>query len=187
MRCLICGKWSVRFICKGCLDLITPAPTIHTVDGSISVISFYNFDDVQDLIRSKYQPFGSHILKILAKKAFKPFVGSLDLIDTALIPIDDAPSNHFSHTALLARTAKSSNIPAHFNKLRATSKVQYAGKSLAFRKNNPRKFRLTPFAEQNVILVDDIMTTGTTIKEANGAIEKVGKKVLFAIVLSRAT
>lgn len=186
MRCLLCEKISWRFICKSCLDEIIPTPKKHIVQGKLTVFSFYNFDDVENLIRSKYEPFGSHILKTLAVRAFKPFINDLDLIDTAIIPIDDTPQKHFSHTAVLAHNASSRKIPARYGKLRARSKIHYAGQTLAFRKNNPKRFKFVEFKEQNVILLDDLMTTGTTLNEAYEKLEKMGKTVLFAIVLAKA-
>lgn len=186
MRCLLCEKFSFRFICKSCTPLISAYPQKHLIRGKLTVFSFFDFDTADELIRSKYLPFGSQILALLATLSFKPFFRDLPLADTAIIPIDDRVGKHFSHTAVLAKTAQNYLIRARFGTLRATSLAHYAGKTLAFRKANPRNFAFKNFKESNAILLDDLMTTGTTLQEASDKLEAMGKTVLFAVVLAKA-
>ena len=70
--------------------------------------------------------------------------------------------------------------------MHATSSVSYSGKDLKFRQNNPRNFKILKKITAPVILVDDIVTTGTTILEARDTLQKVGIDVLFALVLADA-
>ena len=187
MRCLLCGDFSWRYLCPACEASLTPSPAKHSIEGSLSVFSFFPYDDIEPLIKTKYHPFGSLVLRRLAQKAFSPFFNDLALPSpAALVPIDDRPGAWFSHTAALAKEARGENIRVRYGKLRATSKVHYAGQSLAFRKANPRRFRMGGFKEEAVILLDDLMTTGTTLQEAAQTVEKTGKSVLFAVVLAAA-
>lgn len=164
-----------------------PAPKKHLIEGRLNVISFFAYDDVEPLIKTKYHPFGTRTLTRLSRRAFQPFFADLALEQpAALLPIDDRPGQWFSHTAALARAAEGGSVQARYGKLRATAKLHYAGQSLAFRKNNPRKFAVQPFGETAAVLLDDLMTTGTTLLEAADAIEKTGKSVLFAVVLAAA-
>jgi competence protein ComFC len=51
---------------------------------------------------------------------------------------------------------------------------------------NPRGFNYVPFDHDEVILVDDIVTTGTTLSEAAEVLHSQGKKVLFCLTLTDA-
>jgi len=71
-----------------------------------------------------------------------------------------------------------------YSTLHSTSNVKYAGKSLEFRLNNPRKFEYKGKKNIDVVLVDDIVTTGTTLKEAKQVLKRAGVNVLFSVVLA---
>lgn len=66
------------------------------------------------------------------------------------------------------------------------SDFKYAGKSIQERLLHPREFKYSYFREDEVILVDDIITTGTTLIEATEALAKEGKRVIMALTLSDA-
>ncbi|GHS87894.1 hypothetical protein FACS189487_04930 [Campylobacterota bacterium] len=186
MRCLLCSAFSWRLICKNCEAKIETIPKAHNLQ-ELKVISFYDFDDIEPLLHAKYRPFGSYILKNLALKSFRKFFSALELENpAALVPIDDRISTWYSHTAILAKFGAGGVVRARFGVLRARSHDRYAGQTLAFRKSHPRRFVVKSFIEKNAILIDDIMTTGTTLLEAAAALENSGKIVLFAVVLSRA-
>ncbi len=57
---------------------------------------------------------------------------------------------------------------------------------LDFRLDNPRGFVYNGLSDIDVILVDDIITTGLTIQEAKEKLEDNGVRVLFAITLADA-
>ncbi len=71
-----------------------------------------------------------------------------------------------------------------FSTLHASSDVKYAGKSLEFRLNNPRNFKYTGPKNIDVVLVDDIVTTGSTLKEAKEVLKNHNVNVLFSLVLA---
>ncbi|MDR0664985.1 MAG: ComF family protein [Helicobacteraceae bacterium] len=186
MRCLLCSKLSLRFICRECEEAIAVYPRVYSL-RDLNAIGFYDYDDIAPLTNAKYYPFGAFILKRLALKAFKPFFCDLELKDrAALIPIDDRVGAWYSHTAVLAKFGASGAVTPRFGRLRARSQEKYAGRTLAFRQSRPRRFIFKDFAEQNAILLDDLITTGTTLLEARETLEKNGKTVLFAIALTRA-
>ncbi|MDO7253649.1 phosphoribosyltransferase family protein [Helicobacter cappadocius] len=156
------------------------------IDG-ISIYSFYRYEDISMLIGSKYSIFGSRVLKILSKKASEYFFNShnISLWEQAKIygiAIDDCVRSHYSHTAVILREFCKHSFRPSYGALKAKNMVHYAGKSLLYRQSNPRNFIYTKKFD-NVFIVDDIITTGTTIKEAKKTVEKNGSNVLFAIVL----
>ncbi len=135
------------------------------------------------LVKAKYNRFGSRVFNVLAKplgffaKEFKE--------KAYIIPIDDDFKKGFSHTAILAKAMHTSTLKPLYSSLIATNKVKYAGKSLEFRLKNPRGFVYKGKKNIDVILVDDIVTTKTTLSEAKDVLKKAGVNVLFSVVLAR--
>lgn len=86
--------------------------------------------------------------------------------------------------ALLTRAMKTqTSIPKH-SVLMAKKRVKYSGKSLQFRLENPREFVYKGKHNIDVILVDDIITTGITLQEAQKVLMSYGVNVLFALTLA---
>ncbi|MDR2153278.1 MAG: ComF family protein [Helicobacteraceae bacterium] len=186
MRCLLCAKLSLSFICRECREAIEVNPRLHNL-RDLRAITFYDYDDIAPLTNAKYYPFGSFALKQLAIKAFKPFFSELKLDNkAALIPIDDRVGAWYSHSAVLAKFGAAGIVTPRFGRLRARSKDKYAGQTLAFRQSRPRRFVFKDFEERDAILLDDLITTGTTLLEAGETLEKNGKTALFAVALTRA-
>jgi len=79
---------------------------------------------------------------------------------------------------------KMKNVKVQHAKLMANNKVNYSGKNLQFRLENPRDFSYIGKKDIEVILVDDIVTTGTTLKEATQLLKQNGVEVLFALTLA---
>ena len=120
-------------------------------------------------------------MKILAKKSIQKFF-SLYPQRVNIIPIDDNPQKGFSHTAVLASVIENHNII--YGSLWARNRVHYAGKSLEFRLNNPRNFEYRGAENIDVVLLDDVLTTGSTIAEAKEVLKKHNVNVLFSVVLA---
>jgi competence protein ComFC len=150
----------------------------QSIDG-LDIYSFYRYSEISTLIKSKYAVYGSRVLRILARNslAYFPIPKS-----AYLIPIDDKVKNYFSHTAVLV---KAMNHQAIFGSLRASKDIQYAGKSLTFRKENPREFIYTSKKDIDVVLIDDVVTYGITLSEAKRVLSRSGVNVLFAITLAK--
>jgi competence protein ComFC len=119
----------------------------------------------------------------LALNALKPFADEIKE-EFFVIPIDDKIINGYSHTAVLADSMKNEYLKPLFGVLHSSNKVHYAGKSLQFRLDNPRNFKYTGKRNIDVILVDDITTTGLTLNEAKECLTKHGVNVALSVVLS---
>lgn len=131
----------------------------------------------------KYHPFGDKIIKILASRTFVPFAKAFKE-SAFVLPVDDTPKKGFSHTAILAKSLQTERIHPLFNSLKATAEVTYAGKSLEYRLKHPRNFIYTGKKDIEVILVDDVVTTKTTLNEAIEVLNESGIKVAFSLVLA---
>ena len=178
-KCIVCKNISFDLICKKCQkDFLKPEVRIKD-----DVVSFYNYEEIEWLIKYKYHKFGNFIFNILAKNSFAVFAKEIKE-HFFVIPIDDRINKGFSHTAILANSMKSNYLTPLFNTLHSTNNIKYAGKSLEFRLNNPRNFKYNGPENIDVILVDDIKTTGTTLNEAKDTLKKEGVSVYLSIVLA---
>ena len=188
MRCMLCERLSFSHICLTCKQtFLTPSLYKRTILNNIQVISFYKYEDIKDLLHTKHTDLGYYIYSILAELAFKKFAQEFIFDEKiAVIGIDDRVKNGYSHTALLAKSLKSKILTPKFAKLRANNNITYSGKTKEYRLNNPRNFTCKDFKESNVILVDDIITTGLTLSEACNTLTCKKKEVLFCLTLADA-
>lgn len=188
MSCIQCGCFCFNFFCKQCKEILKQGePGIRKI-GDFKVYYFYKYDYIKSLILSKHHMHGYFVYKNLAKFSFARFSKNLDFqTKISAVPLDDACLNgSYSHTAILAKYLKSDCIKPIFSAIRAKNRVKYAGKSLEFRQKNTRNFELLKQINTPVILVDDIVTTGTSMLEAREVLSKAGVEVLFGLVLADA-
>lgn len=187
LRCFSCGELSFSLICPLCRGHLLSPSLIKRELVRFPVFSFYKYSEIEKFLYSKHTLVGSGIFKILANESFSKFAYNFqyDSVSTVL-PIDDHTDNGYSHTAILARALSSKFLDVKFGALRAKNRIKYAGQTLEFRRSNPREFDYRLNFEQ-VVLVDDIITTGTTILEASEAIKSGGGEVLMALTLADAS
>lgn len=187
MRCALCHRLSWNLLCGACLSWIAPTPTTRTI-GDLRVYSVFDYHEIEMLLKSKYGIIGSRILRLLAQKAARFFAQNAKLPrDIYGIGIDDKPKGGYAHTAIIAHAfERHAGISALYGRIIAQNHVRYAGKSLDFRRKNPRRFATTltqELAGSGVILYDDIIVTGTTLCEAAALLTKRGIPVVCAITL----
>ncbi len=189
MRCAICEQWSFFALCSSCrATLLSPSIKTRTLASGLQVTSFFPYTEIQHLLTTKHTLLGHPIYRWLAQETFKPlgkaFVSTEPLV---AIPIDDHVRYGYSHTAIFAKALTSNALYPLFNTLRAGNALSYAGQSLAYRQTHPRDFLYTGPSRTSVILVDDVVTTGETLRQAQVAIEQKGSHVLQAFVLADAS
>jgi competence protein ComFC len=155
--------------------------------GTLDVISFFKYSSLETLLHSKHKPEGYRIYKALAQMTMKPFIEEFvesDDRDVYIVGIDEYVKSGYAHVALLSRAMKTkTSFPLH-SSLMAQNRVNYSGKSLQFRLENPRDFVYKGKPDIDVILVDDIITTGITLQEAQKVLLSHGVNVLFALTLA---
>lgn len=185
MKCLLCENYSLTHICQDCQTLFL-APSLYKrkLENGIEVISFYKYSEIKSLLHTKHTDLGYYIYTILAQLSFTKFSQEFYFDEPVVcVPVDDNIKSGYAHTAILNKALQSKNITPLFNKLRAKNSISYSGKSREFRLLNPRNFQLKPFSQKNVILVDDIITTGLTLEQAIKIMKENNKDVLFCLTL----
>lgn len=187
MRCQLCLRLSWHPLCQTCLQtILTPTPAFRVLKSGLRVYSFYAYNDIAPLLHTKHTYLGAKIFAQLGKHTFFEFLKTFALPKTIYaIPIDDHVRHNYSHSAILARATKPYLKPLYAS-LRAQNEVSYSGKSRAFREANKRDFVFTCKDKIDAILVDDIVTTGSTLEEAYETLKQQGTNVVCALVLADA-
>lgn len=187
MKCLSCENLSFQIICKTCQEnLLSPSFYKREIQKDFYNYSFYSYSEIEELIKSKYYFHGDKVFNILAKLSFKKFAENFIFDEIVYsVGIDEHARHEFSQTAILSKHLKSKYIKPIYSQLKALNIVKYAGHDLEYRKKNKRKFQ-TKLTNKKIILVDDLITTGTTTLEAKKVLEAQNNKVLFSLTLADA-
>jgi competence protein ComFC len=189
MRCLSCQKWSLSVICRRCHETLLQ-PTVSTRRiGTMDVVSLYRYRTVAPFLLNKYHPAGYRLFRYFGRRQVAPFLEAFaEGLDepTLLLAIDERVAEGYAHTALLIRESRFGLLRPLHGALLARHPVRYAGRSLRFRLENPRDFLYRGPAGMPAILLDDVVTTGTTLSEARTLLAAHGVEVLFALTLADA-
>jgi len=185
----MCENLSLSHICSECRDTyLTPSIYKRKINHNIEVISFYKYSEIKNLLHTKHTDLGFYIYKILAELAFSKFSKEFSFeYPLVSIGIDDSIKSGYSHTAILNKALKSKTIKPLFNKLRSLNDISYSGKSKEFRMMHPREFKIKSFKEDHIVLVDDIITTASTLNQAIEVLKSNKKEVLFCLTLADAS
>jgi competence protein ComFC len=184
----LCEKLSFKAICKPCVGrLLSENKKSRILDNKLKVYSFFGYSSIAPILHVKHHFWGHRVLNQIAKQTFGKFAERFSFKDkVAAIGIDDVPQSGYSHTAILAKALKSPSIIPVYRALRATNNVKYSGQSYDFRRKHPRDFSVSLKGFSHAILVDDVITSGLTLKEASECLKKEGVNVLFALTLADA-
>ena len=188
MKCIICQSYSFKHICKTCQNsFLTPHLITRTLPDGFKIYSFYHYSEIEDLLKTKHTHIGASVYAILAKMAFSRFADEFSFPDKVYaLAVDDHVKRGYSHTAILTKALKSKKIEPIYSSLRAQNHVTYSAKSLEYRLQNSRDFIYSFKSEINAILVDDIVTSSTTLNEAKNKLLKCSVEPLFALTLADA-
>jgi competence protein ComFC len=166
--------------------LLKPNITKRVLEG-LEVYSFFNYQHIEDLLLTKHSPQGFKVYKALAQLSFKLFIEYFikdDSREIYIVGIDENTKYGYSHVALLTHELRQKHVKILYGSLMAKNPISYAGKSRQFRLENPRNFEYKGLKKIEVILVDDIITTGVTLTEARKLLAKNSVEVLFALTLA---
>lgn len=189
MRCASCHKLSTRIVCYDCQQtLLVPTISKRKI-GTLEVVSLFKYRNIEPFLLTKHTPIGYRIYKYFSKLFVGPFLEEFaQNIDepVTLVAIDEQVKGGYSHTSLLAHYAQNPKIITTPASLLARNSVSYAGKPLSYRLEHPRDFNYTGKSGLEVILLDDIITTGITLQEAQQELHRHDIEVLFSLTIADA-
>ena len=189
MRCVSCQKFSATVVCPSCAGrLFRPTVSRRTV-GSLEVVSLFHYSAIEPFLLTKHTPLGHRIYRFFGRDYVAPFLEAYrreERKSYGVIGVDEHVGYGYAHAALLTRAVRHPDISVHHSVLLARNRVNYAGKTLQYRLDHPRDFRYTGPKNREVVLVDDIVTTGMTLQEATRELRRHQVDVLFALTLADA-
>ena len=203
-HCLGCGR-AGSFICKDCLDrvpllnrLIYPDERAN-LNGIIIATDYRHFLVAKAIKYLKYKPYLRPLgkkLSLLLIRALERFPWCVDYFSKnkfILVPLPltrkKLAGRGFNQAELLAKEVstkfgwplapeilkKIKNTPSQTDLTRQERKINVKG---AFKANQSLQ-------EKNIILVDDIFTTGATLEEAARVLRQAGAKEIWGLVLAK--
>ena len=185
MRCFICQNLSLNTFCSNCINnYLQPNFIKRKLD--LNIYSFYFYNEIEDLILTKHKIIGFKIYKALSQITILPFARMFKKLykyKIYVLGIDEHISSGYSNVAILTNQM-SSYFKVLYGKLLISNNIKFSGKSKIYRLNNPRKLIYTGPRNIDIILIDDIVTTGITLMEAKKELSKYNVNILFSLTLA---
>ncbi len=192
--CLVCNKPSFNGIthpsCK----------SKYSIDGCFSALS-YNKTAKKLIYNFKYKPYLTELKQVLGDLFYESLIQNEELMRQIgnsvwyMVPIPLSKlklrKRGYNQSEILAKElAKKLNFPIHnlLNRIRDT-KTQVGLKVEERRLNIKNAFQVSSqelvVSSENVFLVDDLVTTGSTLLEAAKVLRKAGVKKVIGLTLAR--
>ena len=189
--CPICGiplEFGESHICGKCLikpPFFKAARSCALYQGPLSKsISLFKYEGVTALARP---------LSLIMIRALSPFIekANVDLILPVPLHIKRLRQRGFNQALLLARQlGKGLGIPVNGSILKKVKETPpqvglSQKKRLKNVKGSFKVFSKKEIEDKNILLVDDVFTTGTTVNECSKVLVRAGARGVFVITLAR--
>lgn len=182
MVCIVCGRpSSLTHLCKDCKVLYQKAWFVGERKDTLQrLIGLYKFERT----KSAYKLLGDLLLEIL------PVLPS----DTVIVPVPTVPSHirerGYDHTLLVARyIARRRDLKLKRLIIRKTGTKQRQASSSDREKQAKEAFTVEKVLDPNMpyLIIDDVFTTGATVKYCAKALKEAGAKIIWITVIARQT
>ncbi len=182
--CKFCGH-NITSTVNICIECINNTPPWDK-------LNYYgNYDDLLKHLILKYKFSATFSLLPLLSHYLYKTSSSLPNCDL-VIPMPRhnkrLQEEGFNHILELCRPlAQKLNTPLNYNALiRTRHTVAQSSLPAKQRKNNPsNSFQANHVAGKNVLLVDDVMTTGSTLRHASTALQKAQANKIYIAIIAR--
>ncbi len=189
-QCLVCGAFGAT-LCQACCVTCMPYTGPLPACGADAVTIAYAYTGAirHAILRLKYvqQPRIAAILGQMVAAAIPP-----TLSDAVIIPVPGAPqrvsARGYDQAVLLARQiALSRHAPMHTGLVRVRNTTAQARLTKQQRQRNLHQAFAwrAAVAPPTVILVDDVCTTGATLREAIAVLRRAGTRHVHVAVVAR--
>ena len=188
--CLYCSKVGA-ILCSNCLDQLQLAVTKTQLAG-LPLFYYSNYEPVAKLVNAVKENGFTAAIAPLAKSMGSAW--PVELANTVLVPVPSSAANTrlrgFSHTGLFAR-ALAKEVPGLTVRdllLSAKARQDQAGLNPEARRLNMEgAFRVSvaPKPSQQLVIFDDVVTTGSSLTEAARTLQSAGLVVAGFCVFAR--
>ncbi len=200
IECLGCHQTG-EIICQKCLDKIIVLnkweANLYSLERIVTIFD-YQQPLLKKIIKSfKYSPYNLNVLKrlsLLFIKCLKQSPLALNYLTKnkfILVPIplsrQKLAKRGFNQAELIARElATAFNWPLKNVLKKTKNNPSQTNLSREQRKLNVQNvFQVKEQPPANIILIDDVLTTGATLKQAANILQQAGAKKIWAIVLAQ--
>jgi competence protein ComFC len=167
---------------------LRPQPQRRRI-GTLEVVSFFGYSEIEPLLLTKHTPAGHRVYGYLGNRYVRPFLTDFFSAFTdpfVIVGVDESVRSGYAHVARLYHRFSHPMLRPQPAALRARNRVHYAGQSLRYRLEHPRDFVYTGRRGIDAVLIDDIVTTGMTLQEAERVLQRHEVNVLFALTVADA-
>jgi len=180
MVCLVCQKPSVRtYLCSNCIVPYECAWFVGERKGVLQrLIGLYKFERA----KAAHNVLGDLLLDIL------PELPS----DTIIVPIPTTPSRirerGYDHMLLIAKyIAKKRGLKCEQIIQRKTNTKQRNTSATIRTKQAKQAFKVNSVIDSSIpyLIIDDVMTTGATVRYASKALRDAGAKHVWVAIIAR--
>jgi ComF family protein len=197
--CLECGKQGEGYICSTCFSAFKQNLKIKKIYNNYYDVLIY-IDNYKSKTRSKIlaMKFSSkayiaeYFIEILIKnEAIKNYLKNFDIVISVPMQKSKKLERGYNQTEIFGiGLAKKINLPCEIDALRKIkdNKTQSLLSSKERMKNVKDVFIVSNFEKiknKKIILVDDIFTTGATIKECSKILKSAGASKICALVIAK--
>jgi competence protein ComFC len=212
--CCVCGRISPDYLCSRCASEILPlsnagcckycgrpfTDTGHDLKGTGETCSFCKAEEYNFTAHRSFTLYRGNMKKIIVKFKYGKiynlknilagFLHSVYRDFFSMEDIDYVDTVPGEHTAVLTEYfAMKYRIPFIQNILRIKKTERQGKLGMDERKVNILNcFKLRDclaYRNKNILLIDDVWTTGSTLKEISRIINRAGSKKIFLLTLAR--
>lgn len=196
--CAICGssveqrKFGVA--CESCWAETDRDDADELHDPAVRAVGFYEGALRETVLLLKRQPYlCAHVAELLVAVARREPLNTSTVIIPVPLHEDRMRSRGFNQASIVAHAlAKSLRLPVDETSLRRVSSSEKYRAGLdargrmetvsgAFEVRHPHLV-----ADENVLLVDDVFTTGATVSACSAALKEAGAREVFVLTIARA-
>ncbi len=190
-ECLICDRPASSGICPGCLAALGPAPLLGPPPGldACRVLTAYRETGRSLVHRVKFHGRHGVVVPVAALLAESVRTDTIDVVTWAPTAPARRRRRGYDQAELLARAlARQLGVPARRCLRRLPGPAQ-TGRRRAERLRGPRfdahRGIRRAVAGRRVALVDDVVTTGATLRRATEVLRSQGAVVVVGVVIAR--